>query len=236
MPKEPEDASIPQQEEEKVATSSPPQQVDEEVTAQGTPDRIIIEILHDILEEAMKEQDTNKEKEHLITIEEDEVIETLQEMANSIEPSPSSPCQEQMELLTEDQVQKIAKETTPVQQEAQQIILLSRLSRQDKRKDKMEDSALLQHMLQEPAGTSTQEHDEEDEPQCPSLQESLQATIAHLRNIQYHHLHDQEELQLAKAQSLALAAINDKLHQKVQDLHTQLAIANSLVDAKQTRH
>ena len=75
----------------------------------------------------------------------------------------------------------------------------------------MEDSALLQHMLQEPAGTSTKEHDEEDEPQRPSLQESLQATIAHLRNIQYHHLHDQEELQLAKAQSLAMATVKDEL-------------------------
>ena len=52
----------------------------------------------------------------------------------------------------------------PIQQETQQIILLSRLSRQDKKKDKMEDSALLQHMLQEPAGTSTQAHEEENEP------------------------------------------------------------------------
>ena len=156
MPKEPEDAPIPQ-EEEKVATSSPPQQVKEEVTAQGTLDRIISEILHDILEKAVKEPDAKREKEHLITIEEDEVIETLQEMANSTEPSPASPCQEQMGLLTKDQVQEIAKETEPVQQEAQQIVLLSRLSRQNKRKDKVEDSALLQHMLQEPAGTSTQE-------------------------------------------------------------------------------
>ena len=141
-----------------------------------------------------------------------------------------------MELLIEDQVQEIAKETAPVQQETQQIILLSRLSRQDKRKDRVEDSALLQHMLQEPAGTSTQEQDKEDEPQRPSLQESLQATIAHLRNIQYHHLHDQEELQLAKAQSLAMATVNDELLQKVQDLQTQLAIANSLVDAERSRH
>ena len=60
LPKEPEDAYMPQQEEEKVATSSPPQQIEEEVTVQGTPDRIITEILHDILEEAVKEQDTNK--------------------------------------------------------------------------------------------------------------------------------------------------------------------------------
>ena len=66
-------------------------------------------------------------------------------------------------------------------------------------------------MLQEPAGTSTQAHKEEDDPQRPSLHESLQATIAHLRNIQYHHLHDQEELQLAKAQSLAMATVNDEL-------------------------
>ena len=88
-----------------------------------------------------------------------------------------------MELLIEAQVQEIAKEIAPIQQEAQQIILLSRLSRQDKRKEKIEDSALLQHMLQESTGTSTQEHDKEDEQQCPSLQESLQATIAHLRNI-----------------------------------------------------
>ena len=92
------------------------------------------------------------------------MIETLQEMANSTELSPSSPQQEQMELLTEAQVQEIAKETAPIQQEAQQIILLSRLSRQDKKKEKMEDSALLQHMLQEPTGTSTQAQEEEDKP------------------------------------------------------------------------
>ena len=58
----------------------------------------------------------------------------------------------------------------------------------------MEDSALLQHMLQEPAGTSTQEQEEEDKPQRPSLQESPQAAVAHLRNVQYHHMHDHEEL------------------------------------------
>ena len=100
----------------------------------------------------------------------------------------------------------------------------------------MEDSALLQHMIQEPAGTSTQPHNEEDEPQCPNIQESLQAVVAHLRNIQYHNMHDQEELQLVKAQGLAMATINDKLHQKIRDLHTQLAIANSLVDAERSRH
>ena len=82
----------------------------------------------------------------------------------------------------------------PIQQEAQKIVILSRLFRQDKRKDKLEDFALLQHMIQEQVGTSAQPHLEEDEPQCPSIQESLQATVAHLRNIQYHHLHDQEEL------------------------------------------
>ena len=32
-----------------------------------------------------------------------------------------------------------------------------------------------------------------------------------------------------------MATINDELHQKVQDLQTQLAIANSLVDAKRSR-
>ena len=45
-------------------------------------------------------------------------------------------------------------------------------------------------------------------------------------------MHDQEELQLAKAQRLAMETINDEHHQKIQELHTQLAIANSLVDAK----
>ena len=136
-------------------------------------------------------------------------------MAHSTETSPSSPPQEQMNLISETQIKEIVEEIAPIQQETQQIILLSKISRQDKRKEKIEDSTLLQHMLQEPAGTSTQAHEEEDEPQHPSLQESLHATIAHLRNIQYHHLHDQEELQLAKAQSLAMATINDKLHQKV---------------------
>ena len=80
--------------------------------------------------------------------------------------------------------------------------------------------------------TDGQEQDEEEEPPRPSLQESLQVAITHLRNIQYHHLHDQEELQLAKAQSLAMATVNDELLQKVHDLQTQLAIANSLVDAR----
>ena len=59
--------------------------------------------------------------------------------------------------------------------------------------------------------------------------------MAHLRNIQYHHLHDREELQLAQAQSLAMANVNDELLQKVQELQTQLAIANSLVDAERLR-
>ena len=33
-----------------------------------------------------------------------------------------------------------------------------------------------------------------------------------------------------------MATINDELNQKIQELHTQLAIANSLVDAKKTCH
>ena len=60
--------------------------------------------------------------------------------------------------------------------------------------------------------------------------------MVHLRNIQYHNLHDLEELQLSKAQSLAMATINDELHLKTQELQMQLAIANSLVDAKRARY
>ena len=141
-------------------------------------------------------------------------------MAQTIEHNPSSPPQEQLELLSEMQVKEIAKEVVPIQHETQQIILLSWLSRLDKRKEKMEDSALLQHMIQEPAGTSTQPHNKEDEPKHPNIQESLQAVVAHLRNIQYHNMHNQEELQLARAQGLAMATINDELHHKIQDLHT----------------
>ena len=40
---------------------------------------------------------------------------------------------------------------------------------------------------------------------------------------------------MARAQSLAMATINDELNQKTQELQTQLAIANSLVDAERTR-
>ena len=83
---------------------------------------------------------------------------------------------------------------------------------------------------------SAQPHSKDDEMQHPSVQESLQAVVAHLRNIQYHHLHNLEELQLVRAQSLAMATINDKLNQKTQELKTQLAIANSLVDTKRTCH
>ena len=153
-----------------MATSSPPQQEEEEGMDQGTPDMVIKEILQETLEEVAREKatspiQTNKEEEHQpITIEEDEVVEALQEMAHSTEPSPSSPPQEQLELLSKTQVKEIAEEMEPIQQETQQIILLSRLSRQHKKKAKMEDSVLLQHMLQEPVGTSTQEHKEEDEP------------------------------------------------------------------------
>ena len=41
---------------------------------------------------------------------------------------------------------------------------------------------------------------------------------------------------MARAQSLAMAAINDELNQKTQELQMRLAIANSLVDAKRARH
>ena len=91
-------------------------------------------------------------------------------------------------------------------------------------------------MVQEQAMMSAQPHSEDDEALRPNIQESLQAAVAHLRNIQYHHVHDQDELQLAWAQSLAMATINDELNQKTQELQTQLAIANSLVDAERTRH
>ena len=33
-----------------------------------------------------------------------------------------------------------------------------------------------------------------------------------------------------------MATINDELHQRIQELHTQLAIANSLVDVERLRH
>ena len=91
-------------------------------------------------------------------------------------------------------------------------------------------------MVQEQAGMSTQPHSKDDEPQRPSAQEFLQAAVFHLRNIQYHHLHDLEDLQLARAQSLAMDTINDKLNQKTQELQTQLAIANSLVGTERTHH
>ena len=161
---------------------------------------IIKEILQEVIEEISKEKATTptqtdkEEEQQSITIEEDEVATTLQEMAQSTEHSPSSPPREQLELLSEMQVKEIAEEVAPIQQETQKIVLLSRLSRQDKKKEKMDESALLQHMLQEPAGTSTQAQEEEDKHQRPSLQESLQAAVAHLRNVQYHHMHDQEEL------------------------------------------
>ena len=41
---------------------------------------------------------------------------------------------------------------------------------------------------------------------------------------------------MARAQNLAMATINDELNQKTQELQTQLAIANSLVDAERTCH
>ena len=84
-------------------------------------------------------------------------------------------------------------------------------------------------MLQEKASTSNQAP-----PHWPSVQELLQATIAHLKNIQYHHLHNQEELEMVKVQSLAMAAINDELLLKNNELQIQLALAQNLVDAKRT--
>ena len=91
-------------------------------------------------------------------------------------------------------------------------------------------------MLQEQAGTSANPQSKDEAPLRANLEESLQVGVAHLKNIQYHHLHDLEDLQFARAQSLAMATINDELNLKTQELQTQLAIANILVDAKRARH
>ena len=98
---------------------------------QDTPDMIIKEILHEVIEDISKKEATTPtqidkgENQQPSTIEEDEVATTLHEMAQSIEHSPPSQPQEQLELLFKMQFKEIAKEVAPIQQEAQKIVLLS---------------------------------------------------------------------------------------------------------------
>ena len=74
-------------------------------------------------------------------------------------------------------------------------MLLSNLTRQDKKKEKiLEGSVVFQHMVQEQSGTIATPPSEDEAPQCLNLQESLQAIVEYLKNIQYHYLHDLEDL------------------------------------------
>ena len=100
------------------------------------------EQLHEQKDDIAKPQDSQEDQE---------VATMLQDLSQSIEHSPrqTSPPKQPLELLSDSQIQEIAEDMGPVHQEAQQIVLLSRLLRQDKCKGKIEDSTLLQHMIQE---------------------------------------------------------------------------------------
>ena len=86
------------------------------------------------------------------------------------------------------------------------------------------------------AGTSSQAvreaEEREEESQEVTINDSLQASTAHLKNIQVQSKINREEKGIVQLQALHMAQINDELQEKLQHYHLALALEKSKVDAE----